>query len=208
MRVPFSHVFEQMSSTPPRTARRGQLYVISAPSGAGKTSLTHALIERLAAAGRRVRFSVSHTTRAARPGEIDGTDYHFLPMAEFLALIEAGAFLEHAQVFDRYYGTSAAETERWLAAGHDVVLDIDWQGAQQVRERAPDCVTIFIRPPSREELERRLRDRASEDDAAIQRRLAEADDELARADEYDHQVVNDCFDEALDSLERIFLATG
>lgn len=184
---------------------RGQLYVISAPSGAGKTSLTHALIERLDRHGRVARFSVSYTTRHARPGERDGVDYHFVPMPDFQAMIAAGAFLEYAQVFDRYYGTSAAETERWLAHGQDVVLDIDWQGARQVRKRAPATVSIFIRPPSRDELERRLRDRASDDDASIARRLAEADDEMARADEYDHQIVNDHFDDALDELERIFL---
>ncbi|MES1926375.1 guanylate kinase [Salinisphaera sp. T31B1] len=184
---------------------RGQLYVISAPSGAGKTSLTHALIERLAARGRIARFSVSYTTRDARPGEVDGVDYHFVSTADFQAMIAAGAFLEYAQVFDRYYGTSAAETERWLAHGQDVVLDIDWQGARQVRERAPETVSIFIRPPSRVELERRLRDRASDDDAAIARRLAEADDEMARADEYDHQIVNDHFEDALAQLERLFV---
>lgn len=204
----FSHVSEQMSSTPIPATRRGQLYVISAPSGAGKTSLTHALIERLAGSGRTVRFSVSYTTRGARPDEVDGQDYHFLPTDEFRALIADGAFLEYAQVFDRYYGTSAAETRRWLDAGHDVVLDIDWQGARQVRARAPEAVTIFIRPPSRGELERRLRARASEDDDAIERRLAEADAELARADEYDHQIVNDCFHDALNALEQIFLAAG
>ncbi|MBS64082.1 guanylate kinase [Salinisphaera sp.] len=190
-----------------QSQRRGQLYVISAPSGAGKTSLTHAVIERLAARGRKARFSVSYTTRAARPGEVDGEDYHFVSVADFEAMIAVGAFLEHARVFDRYYGTSAAETERWLAHGQDVVLDIDWQGARQVRARNADVVSIFIRPPSREELERRLRSRASDDDAQIQRRLAEADDELARADEYDHQIVNDVFDDAVDALEQIFLAT-
>ena len=187
---------------------RGQLYVISAPSGAGKTSLTHALIERLARHGRKARFSVSYTTRDARPGEVDGEDYHFVPVAEFETMIEDGAFLEHARVFDRYYGTSAAETERWLAHGQDVVLDIDWQGARQVRERAAGVISIFIRPPSRDELERRLRARASDDEAQIARRLAEADDELARADEYDHQIVNDHFDDALDALERIFLSAA
>lgn len=184
---------------------RGQLYVISAPSGAGKTSLTHALIERLARRGRKARFSVSYTTRAARPGEIDGEDYHFVSRADFEAMIAAGAFLEHARVFDRYYGTSAAETERWLAHGQDVVLDIDWQGAAQVRQRAPQVISVFIRPPSRAELERRLRARASDDDAQIARRLAEADDEIARANDYDHQIVNDHFDDALDALEQLFI---
>ncbi len=185
-------------------AARGQLYVISAPSGAGKTSLTHALVERLAQYGHAARFSVSYTTRGARPGEVDGADYHFVSDADFRAMIDAGAFLEHARVFDRFYGTSSAETERWLAQGHDLVLDIDWQGAQQVRKRAPDAITIFIRPPSRDELARRLRARASEDEPAIARRLAEADAELAHAHEYDHDIVNDDFDDALARLERIF----
>lgn len=182
--------------------------MISAPSGAGKTSLTHALIDRLAGRGHRARFSVSYTTRAARAGEVDGDDYHFVSMADFEAMIGRGEFLEHARVFDRYYGTSAVETERWLADGQDVVLDIDWQGAAQVRECAPGVITIFIRPPSRAELERRLRARASDDDAQIARRLAEAEDELARAAAYDHQIVNDHFDDALDALERIFLEAG
>lgn len=194
----------------PRNNRQrvGQLYVISAPSGGGKTSLTRALVDRLAARGRIARFAVSHTTRAARPGEQDGVDYHFVSMDEFRAMIDDGAFLEYARVFDRFYGTSRVETERWLAAGQDVVLDIDWQGAQQVRERAPDAVTIFIRPPSRDELERRLRARGSEDEGAVARRLAEADDEMARADEYDHQLVNDVFDRALDELTALFDRTG
>lgn len=193
-----------MTQTQDNAARGGQLYVISAPSGGGKTSLTRALIERLAARGRIARFSVSHTTRAARPGEQEGVDYHFVSMDQFRAMIDDGAFLEYAQVFDRFYGTSKAETERWLAAGQDVVLDIDWQGARQVRERAPEAETIFIRPPSRDELERRLRARGSEDEAAIARRLAEADDEMARADEYDYQLVNDVFERALDELTAIF----
>lgn len=187
--------------------RAGRLYVISAPSGGGKTSLTRAVIERLGAAGRVARFSVSYTTRAARAGEADGVDYHFVSRDEFEAMIERSEFLEFARVFDRYYGTSAAETERWLAAGQDVVLDIDWQGAAQVRERAPEAVTIFIRPPSRDELERRLRARGSEDEASIQRRLAEADDELAHADDYDYQIVNDRFEHALDELTQIFERT-
>ena len=182
----------------------GQLYVISAPSGGGKTSLTRALIERLAARGRTARFSVSYTTRNAREGEREGVDYHFVSVDRFKQMIAEEAFLEHARVFDRYYGTSRAETERWLAAGQDVILDIDWQGAEQVRARAPEAVTIFIRPPSRAELERRLRARASDDEAAITQRLAEADDELAHADDYDHQIVNDTFDRALDELEALF----
>ncbi|RJS94479.1 guanylate kinase [Salinisphaera sp. Q1T1-3] len=190
------------------SGRRGRLYVISAPSGGGKTSLTRALIARLAEQDRIARFSVSYTTRAAREGEVDGVDYHFVGFDDFERMIAQDAFLEHARVFDRYYGTSAAETERCLAAGQDVILDIDWQGAAQVRERAPGAVTIFIRPPSRAELERRLRSRASDDEAAIRRRLAEADDELARADDYDHQIVNDEFGRALDALEALFQQTA
>lgn len=188
--------------------RAGRLYVISAPSGGGKTSLTRAVIERLGARGRVARFSVSYTTRDARAGEVDGVDYHFVSRDAFEAMAERGEFLEYARVFDRYYGTSAAETERWLEAGQDVVLDIDWQGAAQVRERAPEAITIFIRPPSREELERRLRARASEDEDAIARRLAEADDELAHADDYDYQIVNDRFEHALDELTDIFERTA
>lgn len=197
-----------MTVTQSSNPAAGQLYVISAPSGGGKTSLTRALIERLARRGRAARFSVSYTTRNTREGETHGVDYLFVSMDRFRAMIDEGAFLEYAQVFDRYYGTSKAETERWLDAGQDVVLDIDWQGARQVRERAPDAVTIFIRPPSRDELERRLRARGSEDEASIARRLAEADDEVARADEYDHQIVNDVFDRALDQLTAIFEAGG
>lgn len=183
---------------------RGRLVVISAPSGGGKTSLTRALIDRLAARGAPARFSISHTTRAPRPGEIDGHDYHFVDEPAFEAMAERGEFLEYARVFDRYYGTSLAETERGLAAGEHVMLDIDWQGARQVRARAPGAMTVFIRPPDRVELERRLRARASEPEGAVTRRLAEANDELAHADEYDHVIVNDSFDHALASLVALF----
>lgn len=183
---------------------RGRLYVVSAPSGAGKTSLTHALIERLATGGHEARFSVSYTTRQPRPGEVDGVDYHFVTQAVFRDMIAANAFLEHAWVFGRYYATARAETERWLADGCDVVLDIDWQGARQVREHVPDAVLIFIRPPSLNELERRLRARGSEDEDSIARRLDEAEAELSHADEYDHQIVNDRFADALAELERLF----
>ncbi|MEQ8797764.1 MAG: guanylate kinase [Salinisphaeraceae bacterium] len=185
---------------------RGRLFVISAPSGAGKTSLTHAVIERLAGHGREVCFSVSYTTRAPRAGETDGVDYHFVDEARFVAMIEAGAFLEHARVFDRRYGTGRAETERRLDAGLDVVLDIDWQGARQVRAASPDVTTIFIKPPSRDELERRLRNRALDDEATIARRMAEADEELAHAHEYDHHVTNDDFATAVEELTGVFLS--
>lgn len=183
---------------------KGRLFVISGPSGTGKTSLTHAAIERLAARGHAPRFSVSYTTRAPRSGERDGVDYHFVDEAEFRRLIDSDGFLEHARVFDHRYGTGRDETERQLAAGRDVVLDIDWQGAQQVRAAADAVTSIFIKPPSPEELERRLRERALDDEATIERRLAEAEEEIAHADEYDHIVVNDDFERARDRLAAIF----
>lgn len=182
----------------------GRLYVISAPSGGGKTSLARALLKQLAAQGRSARFSVSYTTRAMRKGENNGVDYHFVSNDDFENMVARGEFLEHAHVFDRYYGTSVTETQRWLDAGQDVVLDIDWQGASQVKSRVHDAVTIFIRPPSRQELERRLRSRGSEDEQAIQQRLAEADAELAHAQDYDHQIINDDFERALQELIAIF----
>jgi guanylate kinase len=183
---------------------RGRLFVVSAPSGAGKTSLTRAAIRGLATRGRAPRFSVSYTTRTPRAGARDGVDYHFVDEAEFRRLIGSGGLLEHARVFDRFYGTGRAETERLLAAGDDMVLDIDWQGAQQVRAAADEVVSVFIMPPSLEELERRLRERALDDEATIERRLAEAEEEIAHVDEYDHVVVNDDFDRARDRLVEIF----
>lgn len=189
----------ESESTPP-----GQLYVISAPSGAGKTSLTHALIERLAARNHLVRFSVSYTTRAPRAGEQDGRDYHFVDEATFARMAGADEFLEYARVFDSGYGTGRAETERVLATGRDVVLDIDWQGARQVAAAMPTVTRVFIMPPSRAELERRLRDRAADDEATIERRMAKADEEMAHAREFDHVVVNDDFQAALSRLEAIF----
>lgn len=184
--------------------RRGRLYVISAPSGAGKTSLTHALIERLGGYGHKARFSVSYTTRGPRGGERDRIDYHFVSESFFRDMIANDEFLEYARVFGCYYGTARAETERWLSDGHDVVLDIDWQGARQVRGHVPGAVLVFIQPPSLAELEQRLRARGSEDEGSIARRLEEAEAELQHADEYDYRIVNDCFEDALAELERIF----
>ncbi len=186
------------------SSKRGRLFVISAPSGAGKTSLTHAVIERLARRGQALKFSVSYTTREPRGAEKDGVDYHFVSKEKFLGMIEGGEFFEYAQVFDRYYGTGRAKTERLLAGGEDVVLDIDWQGAQQVRAASDDAISIFIMPPTRAELERRLRERAMDDDHAISRRLAEAEEEMAHASEYDHVVVNDNFAAATEELLRLF----
>lgn len=183
---------------------RGRLVVIAAPSGTGKTSLSRALIERLRARGLKAVFSVSYTTRAARPGEIDGRDYHFLSDAAFREMISRDEFLEHALVFDRRYGTGKRVTDALLREGAHVFLDIDWQGARQVRARAPqDCVSIFLLPPSLEELERRLRSRGQDDDAAIARRMQAARDEISHSGEFQHVLVNDDFDRTLATLEKL-----
>lgn len=181
---------------------RGTLYVISAPSGAGKTSLVAALCERRPF----LAVSVSHTTRAARPGEQDGVHYHFTDAETFLAMIEDGAFLEHARVFDHYYGTARATVECLLATGRDVILEIDWQGAQQVRRMMPGCLSIFILPPSRDALETRLRARGQDDEAVIRRRLTGAIEEIGHHDEFDYLVVNDDFGKALADIDAIFTA--
>jgi guanylate kinase len=175
------------------------LYVVSAPSGGGKTSLVNALLKR----DQRVALSVSHTTRAPRPGERDGVHYHFVDDAEFCRLVERGAFLEHARVFDYRYGTGRAAVERKLAAGHDVLLDIDWQGARQVRSSFPAVRTIFILPPSMAELRRRLVDRRQDSDEVIGRRMRAARAEISHAEEFDFLVVNDDFEAALDDLHCI-----
>ncbi len=180
----------------------GTLYILSAPSGAGKTSLAHALRERDAA----IVFSVSHTTRPMRPGERDGTDYHFVDRATFLAMAQRDEFLEHAQVFDNHYGTARREVQQHLDTGCDVVLDIDWQGARQVREHMPESVSVFILPPSRAALEQRLRGRGQDSDEVIARRMRDAVAEISHYDEYDYLIVNDDFAAALDELSAIFAA--
>jgi guanylate kinase len=177
--------------------------VIAAPSGAGKTSLTRALIERLQERGIESRFSVSYTTRAPRPGESHGAHYHFISRDAFEAMRRRGEFLEDATVFGNFYGTAKAETEQLLDAGIHVFLDIDWQGARQVREKFPGSVSIFIRPPSLPELERRLRARSQDSEEVIRCRMEEAEAELAHAGEFDHVLVNDDFDHTLDHMERI-----
>lgn len=183
---------------------RGNLYIVSAPSGAGKTSLTRALIPRLAASGIRAVISVSYTTRAPRPGEQDGVHYHFVSEAEFVTMIGRGDFFEHAQVFGRRYGTGRAKTEDLLASGAHVILDIDWQGGRQVKQKAPQAIGIFILPPSLGELERRLRARGQDEDEVIATRMRQAQAEIAHCAEYDGALVNLDFDRALDELAGIF----
>jgi guanylate kinase len=185
-------------------AGRGHLYVIAAPSGAGKTSLLHALMERRPG----LSFSVSCTTRAPRPHERDGRDYHFIDRAEFERWIAADEFIEHADVFGNLYGTRRAVVESALGEGRDLILEIDWQGARQVRKRLPEAVQIFILPPSRAELERRLRARGTDSPEAIARRLAESVSEMSHWREFDYVVVNGDFDQALAELEEIFDGRG
>jgi guanylate kinase len=177
----------------------GTLYIFSAPSGAGKTSLVKALIE----ATPNLVVSVSHTTRAMRPGEENGVHYHFIPVDSFQNLVEADQFLEHAQVFDNFYGTSQSAIEQQLAAGQDVILEIDWQGARQVRHRMAGSVSVFILPPSRAELERRLSGRGTDSAEIIARRMRDAVNEMQHYDEYDYLVVNDDFQLALGDLRSI-----
>jgi len=177
----------------------GTLYIVAAPSGAGKSSLVNALLER----ERDIVLSISHTTRPPRPGDVDGEHYHFVNRGVFDRLVVDNAFLEHAEVFGNLYGTSRKAVEPLLEQGRDVLLEIDWQGARQVRKVMPDCVSIFILPPSREELERRLRTRAADSAVTIARRLAESRDEIAHVDDFDYVVVNDEFAEALNDLRSI-----
>jgi len=180
-------------------SRRGRLFVVAAPSGAGKTSLVRALMER----SPRLRFSISVTTRRQRPNEVHGRDYFFVSTDEFERMVAAGAFLEHARVFDNHYGTPRRQVEESLAAGQDLVLEIDWQGAAQIRAALPECISIFILPPSRSELERRLRGRGTDPEDVIRRRLADAAADMGHWREFDYVVVNDDFERALDELQAV-----
>jgi guanylate kinase len=180
-----------------------RLFVLSAPSGAGKTSLVKALL----AADPALAVSVSHTTRTPRPHEVNGRDYHFVSRQKFLGLVADGAFLEHAQVFDNFYGTGREQIDQKLAAGN-VLLEIDWQGARQVRASRPDCVSVFILPPSRAVLEQRLRSRATDSDAVIARRLRDAASDMSHCQEFDYAVVNDNFATATADLQRIIGGSG
>ncbi len=182
------------------TALPGTLYIVSAPSGAGKTSLVKALLDALP----DIRVSVSHTTRAMRPGEADGVNYHFVDCAAFTNLLEHGDFLEHAEVFGNYYGTSQAALERTLAEGHDLILEIDWQGAQQVRRKLPHAQSIFILPPSQAALRQRLDNRGQDSAEVIERRMREAVSEMSHYVEYDYLIINDDFASALEDLKSIF----
>jgi guanylate kinase len=184
----------------------GNLTIVSAPSGGGKTSLTRGLVPLLAERGIGATISVSYTTRAPRSGEVDGTHYHFVDDAEFRRMIDAGELLEHAEVFGRRYGTGRHRTEELLTQGRDVILDIDWQGARQVRQHLPDVRSVFILPPSLAELERRLRGRSQDDEDTISRRMREARQEMSHCGEYDYIIVNDVFEQALEQLGAVFVA--
>lgn len=179
--------------------RRGRLFVIAAPSGAGKTSLVKALIQRRP----QVQVSVSYTTRARRPTEQPDVDYHFVSIEEFEGLIERGELLEYARVFDNFYGTARAPVEECLRRGRHVLLEIDWQGAQQVRRRMPECTTVFVLPPSREALEQRLRQRGTDSPEVIARRLREASGDVSHYADFDYVIVNDSFEHAVADLTRI-----
>jgi guanylate kinase len=178
----------------------GTLFIVSAPSGAGKTSLLKVLLEDAQGIG----VSVSHTTRAMRPGEENGVHYHFVDVDDFQQMIAQGDFLEHAQVFDNFYGTSQAAVTAQLASGQDVILEIDWQGAQQVRKHFTDAVGIFILPPSRAALRERLTGRGQDDSTIIDRRMRDAEAEMSHYHEFDYVLVNDDFDTAVADLRAVF----
>ena len=184
--------------------KSGRLFVFAAPSGAGKTTLVHAVVTK----HPELRFSISYTTREPRINEANAVDYLFVSEDEFMRLRDAGEMLEYAQVFDNYYATSRSQVEKHLADDRSVVLEIDWQGAQQVRESMPDCVTIFILPPSIAELERRLRDRRTDKPEVIERRLRDARSDMAHWDEFDHVIINDDLDEAILALEAVLKGDG
>jgi len=176
--------------------------VISAPSGTGKTTLCRMLLKQM----DRVVFSVSHTTRPPRPGEVDGVDYHFVTKEVFLSMIKQGAFLEWAEVHGHFYGTSKEGVLKQLAEGLDVLLDIDVQGARQVKKSFPEAIMIFILPPTFQELERRLRSRGTEDEASLKVRIGNAKKEVLAAPEYDYILINDVLEEALDNFKSIIKA--
>jgi guanylate kinase len=186
------------------SAHSAKLFVIAAPSGAGKTTLVKALLQR----NPNLCFSISYTTRKMRSNEVDGRDYFFVNKEEFSRLDEEGELLESALVFDNRYGTGRAQVEARLAEGRDVILEIDWQGARQVRQSKPDCETVFILPPSLAELKRRLRDRRTDSDAVIARRLQDAIGDISHWDEFDYVIINDDLKRSVLELEAIVLTGG
>ncbi len=181
---------------------KGNLYIISAPSGAGKSSLVSALVGDWP----DIEVSVSHTTREMRPGEADGVNYHFVDEAAFVEMIDQGLFLEHAQVFDNRYGTSRQSIQEQLLKGKDVILEIDWQGARQIRQLVNDCKTIYILPPSVVALRERLQNRGQDDEELIERRMRDAVSEMSHYGEFDYIVINDDFEQAKDDLSAIFIS--
>jgi guanylate kinase len=181
---------------------RGTLFIVAAPSGAGKSSLVNAVLAREPG----IALSISFTSRAPRPGERHAQHYHFVSKEEFVAMVANGDFFEHAQVHGDYKGTARQSVEPQLAAGKDVLLEIDWQGARQVREQVPDCVSVFILPPSRDALQTRMRNRGQDSEETIARRLAAAREEMSHYDEFDYVIVNEHFDAAAAELRAIFIA--
>ena len=179
--------------------QEAKLYVVSAPSGAGKTTLVRALLDKVP----NIKFSISYTTRQARPGEVDGEDYYFISPDEFRQKITQGDFLEHAEVFDNYYGTEKHQVKQELESGQNVLLEIDWQGAEQIRNAWPECVSIFILPPSLTELERRLRTRQTDSEAVIQRRLLDSVSDIHHWPDFDYVVINDELESALEDFCQI-----
>jgi guanylate kinase len=184
--------------------RTGKLFVFAAPSGAGKTTLVHAVVTK----HPELRFSISYTTRKPRRNEADGVDYLFVSESEFMRLRDQGEMLEYAEVFDNYYASSRSQVEKHLADNRNVILEIDWQGAQQVRESMPECVTIFILPPSVQELERRLRDRRTDAPEVIERRLRDALSDMSHWHEFDHVIINDDLNHAIAELEDVLAGKG
>lgn len=183
---------------------QGNLFVVAAPSGAGKTSLVKALID----SSNNIEVAISHTTRIKRAGELDGVNYYFVSQEDFLALQQNEGFAEFAEVFGNYYGTSRSEIERITSKGRDIVLEIDWQGAHQIRSKMTDARTIFILPPSMDELNSRLHGRGQDDSDTISARMAEAIDEISHYHEFDYIVINDNFDLALSDLKRLIQGNG
>ena len=183
---------------------KGKLFVFAAPSGAGKTTLVHAIVTK----HPELRFSISYTTREPRRNEANEVDYLFVSKEEFMRLKDAGEMLEYAEVFDNYYATSRSQVERHLADNRSVVLEIDWQGARQVRESMPDCVSVFILPPSIDELERRLRNRRTDSEEVIERRLRDARSDMSHWSEFDHVIINDDLGKAVTELEAVLQGRG